>query len=62
MLDFDYDGERLTVQAEVIRSRLHDIAPDQRLFRSGLRFLRCDEALWAVVVSLALDHMRITAA
>jgi PilZ domain-containing protein len=57
--EFLCDGDGFSLEAEVVRSRLHRISSTERVFCSGLRFLdEDDHNLWGVIVSLAVDWIR----
>lgn len=55
--EFLCNGDRLSLHAEVVRSRLARVAGAERVFISGLRFVEeDDDELWGLIVSMSLDR------
>lgn len=54
--EFLCNGEWLSLQAEVVRSRLAHVSGAERVFISGLRFVEGeDQELWGLIVSMAME-------
>jgi PilZ domain-containing protein len=56
--EFLCNGDRLCLQAEVVRSRLARVSAAERVFCSGLRFVEDeDHELWGLIVSMAVERL-----
>jgi hypothetical protein len=56
--EFLCNGDRLSLQAEVVRSRLARVSSAERVFSSGLRFVEEeDHELWGLIVSMAVERL-----
>ena len=56
-LEFLCEGDRITIESEIVRSRLERNGGGA-VFRTGLRFVECTEELWGLLAVLAITKIQ----